>query len=130
MYSQQYEQPHNEPISQPTPQMPHVLKVLKVKFPDQFWEILQVNPATFNKIVDNIKNDLIFFNNSNNPQIPMEQQLVITLYHFGHDGNAASQAAVGCWTGGGNGSLLLHTNGWWLPSFDDHLWNKWYDFLL
>jgi hypothetical protein len=89
--------------------MPHVLKVLKVERSDQFQEILRVNPATFDKIVDNIKDDPVFFNNSNNPQIPVEQQLTITLYRFGHDGNAASQAAVGHWAGGGKGSPSLHT---------------------
>jgi hypothetical protein len=46
--------------------MPHVLEVLKVECPDQFREILWVNPATFDKIVDNIKDDPVFFNNSNN----------------------------------------------------------------
>src|ERR1700720_2756449 len=109
MYSQRYEQPRDEPIPQPPPQMPHVLEVLKVERPDQFREILRVNPATFDKIVDNIKGDPVFFNNSNNPQIPVEQQLAITLYQFGHDGNAASQAAVGRWAGGGKGSPSLHT---------------------
>jgi hypothetical protein len=49
----------------------------------------------FNKLHEKIKNDLIFFNNSNNPQIPVEEQLAITLYRFGHDRNAASQASVG-----------------------------------
>ncbi|KIM78753.1 hypothetical protein PILCRDRAFT_10970 [Piloderma croceum F 1598] len=97
------------PYLSPHLKCPHVLEVLKVECPDQFREILQVNPAMFNKIVDNIKDDPLFFNNYNNHQIPVEQQLAITLYCFGHDRNAASQAAVGCWAGGGKGSPSLHT---------------------
>ena len=89
--------------------MPHVLEVLKVERPDHFWEILRVSPTTFDKIVRKIQDHLIFYNDSNNPQIPVEQQLVITLYRFGHDGNAASQAAVAHWAGGGKGSPSLHT---------------------
>lgn len=89
--------------------MPHVLNVFKTEWPDLFREILHVTPATFDKVVQKIQDDPIFFNDSNNPQIPVEQQLAITLYHFGHDGNAASQAGVGHWAGGGRGSPALHT---------------------
>lgn len=89
--------------------MPHTLDVLKAERPDLFREILRVTPYTFDKLHEKIKNDLIFFNNSNNPQIPVEEQLAITLYRFGHDGNAASQASVGRWAGAGKGSPALHT---------------------
>jgi hypothetical protein len=95
MYSTCYEEPRDVPIPRPPAQMPHTLKVLKTERPDQFREILQVTPYTFDKLRETIENDPIFFNNSNNPQIPVEEQLAITLYHFGHDGNAASQASVG-----------------------------------
>src|ERR1700730_8109896 len=88
MYESQYEQPCNIPISHPPPQMLHILNVTKLNCPDQFREILCVSPATFDKIVDKIKDDPVFFNNSNNPQIPVEEQLAITLYSFGPDGNA------------------------------------------
>jgi hypothetical protein len=71
------------------------LNVLKVERPNLFHEILQVTLYTFDKLHEKIEDDPIFFNNSNNPQIPVEEQLAITLYHFRHDGNAASQASVG-----------------------------------
>ena len=89
--------------------MPHTLDVLKAERPDLFREILRVTLYTFDKLHEKIKNDLIFFNNSNNPQIPVEEQLAITLYCFGHDGNAASQASVGQWAGAGKGLPALHT---------------------
>ena len=45
MYSRRYEEPRDEPISHPPPQMPHVLEVLKVERPDHFREILRVSPG-------------------------------------------------------------------------------------
>src|ERR1700691_508 len=97
MYESQYEQPRDIPISHPPPQMPHILSVTRLKRPDQFHKILHVSPATFDKIVNKIKDDPVFYNNSNNPQIPIKEQLTITLYRFSHDGNALSQAEVGRW---------------------------------
>jgi hypothetical protein len=109
MYSMRYEEPRDKPVPRPPAQMPHTLDVLKVERPDLFREILRVTPYTFDKLHEKIENDPIFFNNSNNPQIPVEEQLAITLYRFGHDGNAASQASVGRWAGAGKGSPALHT---------------------
>jgi hypothetical protein len=109
MYSMRYEEPRDKPVPRPPAQMPHTLDVLKAERPDLFREILRVTPYTFDKLHEKIKNDPIFFNNSNNPQIPVEEQLAITLYRFGHDGNAASQASVGRWAGAGKGSPALHT---------------------
>jgi hypothetical protein len=109
MYSTRYEEPRDKPVPHPPAQMPHVLKILKVERPDHFREILRVTPYTFDKLREKIEDDPVFFNNSNNPQIPVEEQLAITLYRFGHDGNAASQASVGRWAGTGKGSPALHT---------------------
>lgn len=51
----------------------------------------------------------MFYNNSNNAQLPVETQLAIALYHFGHDGNAASLQDVANWAGVGKGTVLLCT---------------------
>jgi hypothetical protein len=56
-----------------------------------------------------IKDDEIFHNNSNNAQMPMEQQLAIALYRFGHYGNAASTMKVALWAGVGFGTVPLVT---------------------
>lgn len=56
-----------------------------------------------------IKDDEIFHNNSNNAQIPVEQQLAIALYRFGHYGNAASTMKVALWAGVGFGTVPLVT---------------------
>lgn len=89
MYSTRYEEPRDVPRSRPPPQIHHCLEVTKAENPEEFREILRVTPLTFDKLVEKIENDPIFFNNSNNPQLPVEQQLAIALYRFGHDGNAA-----------------------------------------
>lgn len=109
MYSERYEEPHDVPIPRPPAQMPHVLRVLKHERPDHFREILRVSPVTFDRIVDGIKDDPVFTNESNNPQLPVEEQVAIALYRFGHDGNAAGHAAVARWAGAGRGSPSLHT---------------------
>jgi hypothetical protein len=56
-----------------------------------------------------ISDDPIFFNNSNNPQMPVEDQLAIALYRFGHEGNAASLQSVANWAGVGKGTITLCT---------------------
>ena len=66
MYSQRYEEPHDIPVPHPLPQMPYVLEVLKLEQPNHFREILRVNPTTFDKIVNKIKDDPVFFNQSTN----------------------------------------------------------------
>ena len=43
-----------------------------------------------------IKDDPIFYNNSNIPQTPIHAQLYYALYKFGSDGNTSS------WTSGAN----------------------------
>jgi hypothetical protein len=57
-----------------------------------------------------IKDDSIFHNNSNNPQMPVAEQVAIALYHFGHYGNAASQMKVALWAGVGYGTVSLVTS--------------------
>ena len=89
--------------------MLYVLQTLKHERPDHFRKILCITPSTFDQIVSKIQNYPVFFNQFNNPQIPIEEQLAIILYRFGHDGNAASQAAVARWAGAGKGSPTLYT---------------------
>ena len=88
--------------------MPHALSVAKHDDPHQFCKLLQVTPSTFNKLLKKIENDPVF-NNSNNIQIPVEEQLAIALYHFRHNGNAVGQASVGHWAGAVKGATALHT---------------------
>jgi hypothetical protein len=109
IYTQRYDVARDEPIPKAPAQLPHVLTVLKTERPDHFRDILRVDPETFDKILAQIKDDPVFFNNSNNAQQPVEEQLAITLYRFGHSGNAAGQSPIARWAGGGHGTISLIT---------------------
>ncbi|KAJ7125825.1 hypothetical protein C8R43DRAFT_898044, partial [Mycena crocata] len=76
---------------------------------DHFRQELRVSPVTFDALVAALGNDSIFFNNSNHPQLPVDQQLAVALYRFGHDGNAASIQGVANWAGLGKGTVHLIT---------------------
>lgn len=45
-------------------------------------------------IFNEIKEDPVFQNQSRNPQAPIEYQLMVALYRFGHHGNGGSAKAV------------------------------------
>jgi hypothetical protein len=89
--------------------MHHVLFTLKSAHPGQFHEDLCVNPLTFDALVGKLQNDSVFRNNSSKPQMPVEEQVAITLYRFGHDGNAASFQGVANCAVVGKGTVLLVT---------------------
>lgn len=75
-----------------------LLHTYKDDFPDIFRSYVRVSPTCFDSLVDAISADPIFHNNSPvAEQLPITQQLAITLYRFGHYGNAAS--TLGCSVG-------------------------------
>lgn len=49
---------------------------------------------SFQQLVDMISECSIFYNNSNNPQEPVELQTMIALQRLGHSGNGASFLSV------------------------------------
>ena len=108
MYAHRYEMPRDHLPKGPA-FLRHVLTVWKDLRPDHFRQELRVSPATFDKILHKISNHPIFFNNSNNPQMSVEDQLAITLYRLGHDGNAASLQSIANWAGVGKGTVTLCT---------------------
>ncbi|EPQ51255.1 hypothetical protein GLOTRDRAFT_25151, partial [Gloeophyllum trabeum ATCC 11539] len=67
----------------------------------------RADPHTFDRLIEKISSDSVFQNNSLNSQLPIDQQLVITLYHFGHNGNAAGLQNVANWAGVAKGTVLL-----------------------
>ena len=93
MYANHYEMPCGE-ISRGPSHMHHVLFALKSACPNQFCEELCITPLTFHALVAKLASDIIFGNNLSNPQMPVEEQLAIMLYWFGHDGNSASLQGV------------------------------------
>jgi hypothetical protein len=109
MYARRYENARNTLPRGPA-YLPHVLHTLKHSRPDLFRQELRVSPQTFDKILAKIKTDPVFTNNSQNAQLPVEHQLAIVLFCFGHDGNAASLQKVANWAGVGKGTVLLATH--------------------
>ncbi|KAI0045771.1 hypothetical protein FA95DRAFT_1618110 [Auriscalpium vulgare] len=108
MYEFRYEQPRTSRTPAP-PHLPHVLYVVKYEQPAEFRRELRVTPSTFDKLLDRICNDPVFSNNSANAQMPVENQLAITLWRFGHHGNASSQLRTARWAGCGVGTVSLVT---------------------
>jgi hypothetical protein len=52
---------------------------------------VRITPAAFDKLLEGIKDDHVFQNNSDTAeQLPVQHQLAITLYRCGHFGNGAS----------------------------------------
>ncbi|KAF8998415.1 hypothetical protein BDQ17DRAFT_1428502 [Cyathus striatus] len=60
----------------------------------RFRKNLRVDPATFDSLLEKIRYNPIFVSSGPNEQIPVEEQLAIALYRFGHFGNAASVEAI------------------------------------
>ncbi|KAJ7107036.1 hypothetical protein C8R44DRAFT_548570, partial [Mycena epipterygia] len=87
----------------------HVLGPLKDTRPDLFHQELRISPFTFDQLVDKLGDDPIFANNSNNGQMPVEDQLAIALFRFGHSGNAAGLQKVANWAGVRKGTITLVT---------------------
>ncbi|KAF8800291.1 hypothetical protein BYT27DRAFT_7227564 [Phlegmacium glaucopus] len=86
-----------------------LLNGYKVNHPQIFRNCLRIDPDCFDALVEVICDDEIFLNNSNNLQMPVEQQVVIALFCFGHYGNAASIMKVAFQFGVGFGTVHLVT---------------------
>lgn len=76
----------------------------------RFTSMLRVSPVVFDVLIQLIKDDPVFQNNSNSPQSPVDYQLAITLYRLGHFGNAASLEDVARLAGCSEGSVESFTH--------------------
>ncbi|KAJ6550696.1 hypothetical protein B0H10DRAFT_2242623 [Mycena sp. CBHHK59/15] len=84
MYAQRYEMPRNSfPRASGPPFMRHVLTDMKDTRADLFRGELRISPYTFDQLLDTISGDPVFTNDSRNGQMPIEDQLAITLFRFG-----------------------------------------------
>ena len=108
LYSERYmAERTNIPKSQEL--MHLLLNDYKVNHPLIFRNYLSIDPACFDALVEAIRDDEIFHNNSNNSQMPVEKQVIIALFCFGHYGNAASVTKVALQFGVGFGTVHLVT---------------------
>ncbi|KAF8226746.1 hypothetical protein L208DRAFT_1300278, partial [Tricholoma matsutake] len=71
-----------------------VLHEWKYSEPGIFHAYFRVTPGCFDQLVEALCQHPVFQNRSSNMQIPIEEQLAIALYCFGHYGNPASTVKV------------------------------------
>ncbi|KIJ49878.1 hypothetical protein M422DRAFT_246246, partial [Sphaerobolus stellatus SS14] len=86
-----------------------VLGEYKTVQPELLRIFLRITPTTFDAIVDNLRDNAVFHNNSENKQLPVEIQVAVALYRIGHFGSAATIQKVGIWAGLGFGTVDLVT---------------------
>jgi len=79
LYSQCYLAEHQDIIKSRN-QLHILLHDYKEKQPDIFRSYLCITPECFDDLVLAIKDDEVFHNKSNNPQMPVAEQVAITLY--------------------------------------------------
>ncbi|KAF7320771.1 DDE Tnp4 domain-containing protein [Mycena chlorophos] len=104
MYSQRYEIARKR-LTRPAGTLLTCLHVWKHQNPALFRTELRIWPQTFDRLVKRLELHPIFTNNSNSPQLPVDIQVAVTLYQFGHNGNGASLQAVSWWSGLGKGTV-------------------------
>lgn len=66
-------------------------------------------PATFDALVEEISGDAVFLSHGITPQLPVEHQLAIALFRFGHFGNTAAVEAVAQFAGVSAGAVVKST---------------------
>ncbi|KAJ7056489.1 hypothetical protein C8F01DRAFT_950998, partial [Mycena amicta] len=81
------------------------LHIWKHSQPHLFRTELRIWPRTFDKLVRRLEDHSVFTNNSNSAQLPVEIQVAVALYQFGHNRNGASLQAVSWWSGLGKGTI-------------------------
>jgi hypothetical protein len=109
LYSERYFNARRE-INKDGTQLHLLLHDYKFNQPAIFRSYLRIDPGCFDDLVQVLKDDPVFHNNSNNPQMPIDEQPAIALFRFGHYGNAASTLKVALWAGIGFGTVPLITN--------------------
>ncbi|KAJ7342507.1 hypothetical protein DFH08DRAFT_1012152 [Mycena albidolilacea] len=82
LYSQRYLATQEE-IPKSTEFLDLLLHEYKVSCPELFHSYLRIELDCFDSLVATISDDPVFHNNSNNPQMPVNQQAAIALYHLG-----------------------------------------------
>lgn len=108
LYSQHY-WADRRPIRKDQANLWLLLNDWKMNRPEIFRSYTRLTPACFDDLVSILQDDPVFHNASNNPQMPVPEQLAIALYRFGHYGNGASTLKVALHFGVGYGTVHLVT---------------------
>ena len=83
-----------------------VLVLYKEDNHKRFRRNLRVNPETFDELMKRIEGNPIFTSDGPQDQLPLDEQLAIALFRFGHHGNAASVEAIAQWAGASAGTVV------------------------
>ena len=75
-----------------------------------FINMLWVSPLVFLTVLDLIEDHAVFKNDTNLGQMPVEQQLAVTLFRLGRYGNSASVEDIAHAAGCSEGSVENYTN--------------------
>ena len=111
MYTHRYEAPRKRLPKPRPPFLKYVLETLKALRPDRFRAELRVSPHAFDCLVEAITDDPVFVSHSEcSRQAPIQEQVAVALYRFGHNGNAASLQSIANWAGIGKGTVELYTH--------------------
>ncbi|KAJ8090774.1 hypothetical protein PM082_024955 [Marasmius tenuissimus] len=109
LHAKRYNQDHRK-IPKTKENLRLLLTEYKNNYPEIFRSYVRMTPHAFNKLLELIASHPVFSNDSNIPQMRVEEQLAIALYRFGHYGNAASTMKVAIWAGVGFGTVQLVTD--------------------
>ena len=91
-------------------QLDLVLIDFKFHDPKCFWHNLQVSASTFDSLLEMIETHPVFFNDACTSQSPVNIQLAVAMFRFGHNGNEASVEAVAQWAGVSAGTVVNCTH--------------------
>ncbi|KAI5833013.1 hypothetical protein K523DRAFT_370230 [Schizophyllum commune Tattone D] len=92
----------------------------KTDDPKRFRRNLRVSSDTFDYILSRISHHPVFSSTGQKDQMPVKEQLAITLYRFGHFGNAASVESIAQWAGVSAGLVVKATRRVMLATLELH----------
>ncbi|KAI5777311.1 hypothetical protein EDC01DRAFT_624108, partial [Geopyxis carbonaria] len=91
-------------------QLPLVLGAFKSKDSIRFRRNLRVSSSTFDILLAKVGSNPVFNDdNSRRKQLPVNMQLAIALYRFGHNGSASTVEHVAQWSGVSAGMVVKAT---------------------
>ena len=112
MYAHRYEIPRKRLPKPNSSFLKYLLETLRDIRPDHFRAELHISPHIFDRLVEAIASDPVFTGHSTRSyrQAPVQEQLAVALYRFGHNGNAAGLQSIANWAGIGKGTVRLYTH--------------------
>ena len=94
-------------------QLDLILIDFKFHDPKHFQHNLQVSASTFDSLLEMIETHPVFLNDTYTSQSPVNRQLAVAMFWFGHNGNAASVEAVAQWAGVSAGTIVNRVTKVW-----------------